>query len=126
MIPFVKLKRSRSLCWPARRRRLARRLSDRSTENPGRRVGEPADDERRRSAYGRCTAKKELTTAGMTSISILEQEECRVRARFAAFPARLYRSRRRAAVVVDVRRRELGRRWRWAAERLCRGRWGGQ
>ena len=127
IIPARKLERSRSMCWPHSSPATRTALERSSAENTGRRVVESADDALGRLAYGRCTAKKELMTAGKTPISILEQEECqRLRACFAAFPTRVYRSRRRPPVLVDVRRRELGRGRRGAAERLCRGRWGRQ
>ncbi len=59
-----------------------------------------------------------------TPISTLEQEERRLHNRLAAYRAKLYRKDGASPIAVDIKLRELERRWRGAADRLRRARRG--
>lgn len=60
--------------------------------------------------------------SGKTPISTLEEEERRARTRLAAFRAKQFHGGSSSPMAVDIRLRELERKWKGADDRLRRAR----
>ncbi len=60
--------------------------------------------------------------ASTTPVEMLEEQERRARMRLAAFRAKRYRHDGASAMSVEIRQRELERKWRGAASRLRQAR----
>lgn len=60
--------------------------------------------------------------AGKTPISMLEEEERRARTRLAAFRGKQFHGSGGSPMKVEMRLRELERKWKGAAERLHKAR----
>jgi hypothetical protein len=58
--------------------------------------------------------------AGNTQLLILEEEERRAPTRLASYRAKLYRHDATSPMAVEMRLRELERKWKGAAHRLQR------